>query len=163
MKESLFVFRFNQKAEMSNSWPREKNFLDQTLDVTLGPLLGILTPRKYRPAIKLSTKSGEVTVIGIHKGSHAERSGIHVGDIILEIGGQTITANKAGNSKPVQSDPSNLESFANRLLEVQILAQYDCLVLFFCSRGWHSVRAKSYLASMWRAQSDPSRCYGATD
>ena len=68
--------------------PHVKNFLDHTLDATLGPLLGALSPRKFRPGIKLGMKSDELIVIRVSKGSAAERSGIKVGDTIIEIDGR---------------------------------------------------------------------------
>jgi membrane-associated protease RseP (regulator of RpoE activity) len=103
---------------MSKTLPREKNFLDQTLDATVGNLLGILSLRRYRPAIKLSSKSGEIIVSEIHKGTHAERSGIRVGDIILEINDQTVTSVPKDGKPTPPTSPSDLESFAYRLLEV---------------------------------------------
>ena len=104
----------------------EKNMLDQTLDATLGSLLGILTPQKYRPAIKVSGKTGEIVVVEIQRGSSADQSGIRVGDVIVYIDGQPVAVEQPGKGtapsttpSPSAKDPANLEARALRLLEVR--------------------------------------------
>ncbi len=102
------------------SGSKDKNFLDLTLDATLGNILGVLTPQKYRPPIKISGKTGEITVVEVFKSSSAEQSGIRVGDVIIDVNGQPILTEQDKRASPStpRQDSGSLEARALRLLEV---------------------------------------------